>query len=211
MSDAQTNAQPALLKGKVASITGGLTGIGRAIAIGFLRQGASVAINYLGGAGDDAFLQELLSDIEPHQENFIAIAGDVSEPETGKALVKGAVDRWGRLDIFVSNAGICTFADFLESIALANLRRQMPILTLLARQAQARPLLQDRPHEPRWLILLHASRSSPDGVSIASRWFHHRHLLYLCTAWRRPPDALYAYESGDSESDAELCGSVRQV
>ena len=126
MSDLLTIVQPALLKGKVACITGGLTGIGRAIAVGFLGHGASVAINYLGGAGDDALLKKLLLDVEPHQENLIAIAGDVSEPETGTALVKAAVDKWGRLDVFVSNAGICTFAQFLESIALANVRTAAP-------------------------------------------------------------------------------------
>ena len=113
-----TNPTPALLQGKVACITGGLTGIGRAIAIGFLHHGASVAINYLGGTGDDTRLQELYADVEPYGENFIAVAGDVSDPETGKRLVKDTVDKWGRLDTFVSNAGICTFAEFLESDTL---------------------------------------------------------------------------------------------
>ena len=109
--------QYSLLQGKVACITGGLTGIGRAIAIGFLQHGAFVAINYLGGSGDDALLHKLYVNVEAYRANFIAIAGDVSDPETGKNLVKATVDQWGRLDTFVSNAGICTFAEFLESIA----------------------------------------------------------------------------------------------
>ena len=131
MSAAST---PALLQGKVACITGGLTGIGRAIAVGFLRHGAFVAINYLGGARDDVHLKRLQSDVEPHSENVFAIAGDVSDPETGKALVKATVDRRGRLDIFVSNAGICTFAEFLESDTLVGQPRQTQKLTQLTSQ-----------------------------------------------------------------------------
>ena len=49
-----------------------------------------------------------------HEANFISIAGDISSPTTGGELVKSAVKKWGRLDVFVSNAGICQFAEFLE-------------------------------------------------------------------------------------------------
>lgn len=45
---------------------------------------------------------------------LIEVKGDVTNPETGKALVEEAVRTFGRLDIFVSNAGVCQFAEFLE-------------------------------------------------------------------------------------------------
>ncbi|KAL8826288.1 MAG: hypothetical protein Q9170_007460 [Blastenia crenularia] len=103
-----------LLKGKNAAVTGGLTGIGRAITLGFLQQGCNVAINYFGGPGDEALLEQLKGELHQNQTSFLAVAGDVSNPDTSKALVKEVADRWGRLNIFVSNAGICQFAEFLE-------------------------------------------------------------------------------------------------
>lgn len=103
-----------LLTGKVAAITGGLTGIGRAIALKYLKEGAKVAINYLGGPGDEELLQTLRTDVGENGSRFLAVAGDVSKPETGQRLIKETVAAFGRLDIFVSNAGVCQFAEFLE-------------------------------------------------------------------------------------------------
>lgn len=103
-----------LLLGKNAAITGGLTGIGRAIALAFLQNGCNVAINYLGKPGDEKLLKELTEQLPPNGTCFFAGAGDISDPETSKALVKVVAESWGRLDIFVSNAGICQFAEFLE-------------------------------------------------------------------------------------------------
>jgi L-rhamnose 1-dehydrogenase len=45
---------------------------------------------------------------------FITVTGDISQPETGKNFVAKTVEAFGRLDVFVSNAGVCQFADFLE-------------------------------------------------------------------------------------------------
>ncbi|KAL8688270.1 MAG: hypothetical protein Q9224_004924 [Gallowayella concinna] len=104
-----------LLKGKNEAITGGLTGcIGRAIAIGFLQHGCNVGINHLGGPADAELLEQLKADLPQNGTKFLSLAGDVSNPETCKSLVKEVADQWGRLDIFVSNAGICQFAEFLE-------------------------------------------------------------------------------------------------
>ncbi|CAL8582988.1 hypothetical protein XPA_008626 [Xanthoria parietina] len=108
------DAQQQLLRGKTAAITGGLTGIGRAIALGFLRHGCHVGINYLGGPSDETLLEQLKSELPQNGTQFVSVAGDISNPETGKLLVQEVVDRWGTLDIFVSNAGICQFAELLE-------------------------------------------------------------------------------------------------
>jgi len=103
-----------LLQGKVAAITGGLTGIGRAIAIGFMQHGCKVAINHLDGPSDEQALQSLHTELRGFVPGFLTVSGDISRPESGKHLVEVTVRQWGRLDILVSNAGICQFAEFLR-------------------------------------------------------------------------------------------------
>ena len=107
-------AKPELLQGKVAAITGALTGIGRAIAVGFIQHGCKVAINHLGGPDEDQALKALRSELSKYAGSFINIPGDISKPETGIRLVEAVVKQWGRLDIFISNAGICQFVEFLK-------------------------------------------------------------------------------------------------
>lgn len=115
-----------LLKGKTAAITGGITGIGRAIALEFIRQGCNVAINHLGLEKDKPLRHSLLEEVKAlHQlaategkGNFqigdvLEISGDVTVPETSQTLIKQAVDRWGKLNIFVANAGVFKQAEFL--------------------------------------------------------------------------------------------------
>ncbi|KAJ5902285.1 hypothetical protein N7495_002813 [Penicillium taxi] len=106
-----------LLVGKVAAITGGLTGIGRAIALEYLFQGANVSISHLGGPEEEDLLAAMRADVNEITADltrFITVAGDISQPETGKKFIANTVEAFGRLDIFVSNAGVCQFADFLE-------------------------------------------------------------------------------------------------
>ena len=110
-------AEPKLLAGKVAAITGGLTGIGRAIALGFVHYGCKVAINHLGGAEEEVALSTMATELSSLAKSFMSVAGDISKPETGGKLVEAVVRQWGKLDIFVSNAGICQFVEFLEYMA----------------------------------------------------------------------------------------------
>ncbi|KAF4302508.1 short-chain dehydrogenase [Botryosphaeria dothidea] len=102
-----------LLVNKVAAITGGATGIGRAIALEYLRQGAKVAINHLGDEKSAVQFEQMLAE-KPADGQLIAVPGDISKPETAKRLVDETVGAFGRLDVFVSNAGVCRFADFLD-------------------------------------------------------------------------------------------------
>lgn len=101
-----------LLPGKVAAITGAVTGIGRAIAIDYLNHGASVAVNYYPDSRSEKQFEELQKEFG-EDAKLIGIPGDITNPETGQELVKKTVEKFGKLDIFVSNAGICQFADFL--------------------------------------------------------------------------------------------------
>ncbi|SGZ58609.1 CIC11C00000004950 [Sungouiella intermedia] len=99
-----------MLLGKVVVITGGVTGIGRAIAVGMAANGAKVVVNHLESQTQLAMeLEEQMG-----KENFMGVVGDISKPETSDNLVKETVARFGHLDVFVSNAGICEFAEFTE-------------------------------------------------------------------------------------------------
>ena len=104
-----------LLEGKVAAITGGVTGIGRAIAIDYLRHGASVVINHYPDDKSATQFQDLASEVGQHA-SIVAVPGDISKPGTGQELVAKAVEKYGKLDVFVSNAGVCEFADFLTCV-----------------------------------------------------------------------------------------------
>src|SRR3979409_1594311 len=89
------------LKGKKAVITGGDSGIGRAVAIAYAREGADVLIAYL-NEDDDAL--EVKALIEKEGRNAVLVAGDLRNPEHCRSVVKRAVDELGGIDILVNNA-----------------------------------------------------------------------------------------------------------
>ena len=88
---------------KVALVTGGSRGIGRAVALKLAEGGAKVAVNF---AGNLAKAQEVQAEIEALGGEVMLVQGDVSNFETVSGIVKKIVDAWGRLDILVNNAGI---------------------------------------------------------------------------------------------------------
>jgi NAD(P)-dependent dehydrogenase (short-subunit alcohol dehydrogenase family) len=90
------------LVGRKALITGGDSGMGRAAAIAFAREGADVAINYFPTEEPDA--QEVIALIRAEQRNGVAIPGDLRDEAFCQQLVRRAVDQLGGLDIVVSNA-----------------------------------------------------------------------------------------------------------
>lgn len=90
------------LQGKSAIVTGASRGIGRAIAIEFARRGAAVVVNY--NASEQA-AHEVVSAIREMGGTAIAFKADVSKMDEAAALVKAALDAFGKLDILVNNAG----------------------------------------------------------------------------------------------------------
>ncbi|WP_106476870.1 SDR family oxidoreductase [Phytohalomonas tamaricis] len=90
------------LAGRKALITGGDSGIGRAAAIAYAREGADVAINYLPEEEPDA--QEVVELIRQAGRNAVAIPGDIRDEEFCNRLVNQAVNQLGGLDILVNNA-----------------------------------------------------------------------------------------------------------
>jgi len=90
------------LAGRKALITGGDSGMGRAAAIAFAREGADVAINYYPTEEPDA--QEVMAVIRAEGRNGIAIPGDIRDEEFCRELVRRAIDGLNGLDILVSNA-----------------------------------------------------------------------------------------------------------
>jgi len=91
------------LAGKVALITSGSRGIGRAIGLRLAGQGADVAFSYRGNA---EAARATAGDIEALGRRALAIQGDVRDPESADAVVKAALEAFGRIDILVNNAGI---------------------------------------------------------------------------------------------------------
>ncbi|WHY88050.1 3-oxoacyl-[acyl-carrier-protein] reductase [Neobacillus novalis] len=92
-----------ILAGKAALVTGASRGIGREIALELARQGANVAVNF---AGSEAKANEVVDEIKALGREAFAIKCDVSNAEEVTAMVKGAIDTFGKLDILINNAGI---------------------------------------------------------------------------------------------------------
>ncbi|MBO9574692.1 MAG: SDR family oxidoreductase [Sphingobium sp.] len=108
------------LRGKVALITGGDSGIGRAIAALFAREGADIAIAYL-CEHDDA--QDTAAIVREEGREVLTVAADLGEKAACDKLVRKVIDKFGRLDILVNNAGEQHPDKTIEDIDEQQLRR----------------------------------------------------------------------------------------
>jgi 3-oxoacyl-[acyl-carrier protein] reductase len=106
-----------------AIVTGSSRGIGRAIALRFARDGYDVAVNY--HTSDDA-AAAVASEIRDHEQEAVVVGADVSDPEGASRLVETAVERFGRVDHVVNNAGIDQHV-FTEALAPADFDRVMDV------------------------------------------------------------------------------------
>lgn len=129
------------LRDKVAIVTGAGTGIGRAIAIRFAREGAAVVVDYVGEPGVPKQTEAVIAGLGGRS---IAVEADVSRPDQVHHLIEAAVSAFGGLDIVVNNAGIekkTAFVDYpieeLQKILAVNL-----VGPFLVCQAAARRMIQ---------------------------------------------------------------------
>ena len=114
------------LKDKVAIVTGASKGIGAGIARQLAADGAKVVVNY---ASSKSGAAKVVADIEAAGGTAIAVGADVTTKADVEALVSASIDRFGRLDIVVNNAGIYQLAK-IEDTTEALYRRQFDINVL---------------------------------------------------------------------------------
>jgi NAD(P)-dependent dehydrogenase (short-subunit alcohol dehydrogenase family) len=103
------------LKNKVALITGGDSGIGRAVAVLFAREGANVAITHLAAEKSDA--DETRKAIEAEGQQALLIKADVCKPSTCQKIVKRTLKEFGKLDVLVNNAAFQQHQEGLEDLS----------------------------------------------------------------------------------------------
>lgn len=99
------------LKDKVALVTGSSRGVGRAIALAYAREGASVVVNY---TANQTAGEEVVTAIKEMGEKAVLVKADVSKAADAEALVQKGVDEFGGIDILVNNAGLSRPAMLLK-------------------------------------------------------------------------------------------------
>ena len=110
------------LEGMAALITGGDSGIGRAVAVLFAREGCDVAICHLDEEGD---AEDTKSAIEAEGRRAIVLKGDAADPAFCEAAVKAALEAFGRLDVVVPNAAFQEHVAALEDLTLEHFDRTL--------------------------------------------------------------------------------------
>ena len=101
------------LAGKVALITGADSGIGRAVAVGFAKEGADVAISYLSEDEDAAHTAKL---VEAEGRRAVTLPGDLSDEATARRVVDEAASQLGGLDVLVNNIATQTMVDTFDEV-----------------------------------------------------------------------------------------------
>lgn len=109
------------LEGRKALITGGDSGIGRAVAIAYAREGADIVINYLPSEQPDA--DETVRQVEAAGRKAVAIAGDISDESFCADLVEQTAQELGGIDILVNNAGKQVYVDDITQLSTAQLEK----------------------------------------------------------------------------------------
>ena len=130
------------LKGKVALVTGGDSGIGRAVAVLFAREGANVAIAYLEEHDDAKKTRELC---ETEGAEVLLSAGDLGDPRHARGVIDAVIDKWGQLDVLVNNAGEQHPDEDVTDITPEQLQRtfQSNIFSMFYLVQAARPHLKE--------------------------------------------------------------------
>ncbi len=112
------------LEGKKTLITGADSGIGRAVALAFAREGADVAISYL-SEHEDA--EQIKSQIEGCNRQCILLPGDLADPDHCRDLIARTVEAFGRIDVLVNNAAHQSYFESIEEIPDAEWEKTLAV------------------------------------------------------------------------------------
>ncbi len=111
------------LKDRVAVLTGGDSGIGRAVAVAFAREGADLLISYLPGEDDDA--KETAHYVEEAGRKAVLFRGDVSDPAVCRDMISRAVEEFGKVDVLVNNAAFQMTREDISEISTEEFDRTL--------------------------------------------------------------------------------------
>jgi NAD(P)-dependent dehydrogenase (short-subunit alcohol dehydrogenase family) len=112
------------LENKVAIITGGDSGIGKAVAIAFVKEGAKVFITY---HEDDADANKTKEIIENYGGEVTLFAGDIADPNICKTIIDKTIEKYGKIDILINNAAVQFPQKELQDISVDQLRRTFEV------------------------------------------------------------------------------------
>ena len=121
--DVSLGSPPGRLRNKVALVTGGNTGIGRGVAIAYAEEGADVAIAWVAREPD---AHSLVAEVERRGRRALALRCDVTSEPDVQELVRAVVERFGRIDVLVNNAGIQK-AQAITEMTLDDWERMMAV------------------------------------------------------------------------------------
>jgi len=201
------------LQGKVAVVTGAGTGIGQAIAVAFAQAGAAVVVDYVGKA---SVSEDTIDKINAMSGKVLGVDADISLPEDVNALVQKTVAAFGKLDIFVNNAGIekkIAFVDYpleeWQKIMAVNLTGPFLCSRAAARQmiqqgAGGRIINISSIHEDLPMVLNAAYSTSKGGLRMLMRTIAVELAPHRITVNNIGPGAIYTPIDKDVEMDAKL-------
>jgi glucose 1-dehydrogenase len=201
------------LQGKTAVVTGAGTGIGQAIALAFAKEGASVVVDYV---GNSSVAEETLNKIDAMGGMSLGVAADVSNPDQVNELIQQTLAAFGKLDIFVNNAGIekkVAFVDYRleewQKIVAVNLTG-----AFLCSQAAARQMIAQGKggriinissiHEDLAFPLNAPYSATKGGIRMLMRTIAVELAPHQITVNNIGPGAIYTPIDKDVEMDAKL-------
>jgi glucose 1-dehydrogenase len=202
-----------LLQGKTAVVTGAGTGIGQAIAIAFAGSGADVVVDYV---GDASISKDTISQIAAMGARSLGIDADISNPDQVNDLIHQTVAAFGKLDIFVNNAGIerkCAFIDYpLEEwrkIIAVNLTgpflcSQAAAKQMITQGAGGRIINISSIHEDLPMVQNAAYSASKGGLRMLMRTIAVELAPHRITVNNIGPGAIYTPIDKDVEMDPKL-------
>lgn len=201
------------MQGKTAIVTGAGTGIGQAIAIAFAQEGAAVVVDYV---GDASIAEKTLSKIGAMGGKSLGVAADISNFDQVNGLIQQTVSTFGKLDIFVNNAGIekkLAFVDYpldeWQKIMAVNLTgpflcSQAAAKQMIAQGGGGRIINISSIHEDLPMPTNAPYCASKGGLRMLMRTIAVELAPHQITVNNIGPGAIYTPIDKDVESDAKL-------